>query len=95
MSLQSLAASSRPLAETFLDQLRSGVADMGFVQECHMIAGGFDYLLKVRVADMAAYRRFLGERVATMPGVSRTNTYFVMEEIKATQELAIGVAKGK
>ena len=55
-----------------------------------MIAGGFDYLLKVRVPDMAAYRRFLGDRVSTMPGVSRTHTYFVMEEIKATQELPIG-----
>jgi Lrp/AsnC family transcriptional regulator, leucine-responsive regulatory protein len=72
------------------DELRKNVADMPFVQECHMIAGGFDYLLKVRVADMAAYRRFLGERVSAMPGVSRTHTYFVMEEIKVTQELPTG-----
>jgi Lrp/AsnC family transcriptional regulator, leucine-responsive regulatory protein len=76
------------------DDLRKNVADIPFIQECHMIAGGFDYLLKVRVADMAAYRRFLGERVSALPGVTRTHTYFVMEEIKGTQELPIGV-KGK
>jgi Lrp/AsnC family transcriptional regulator, leucine-responsive regulatory protein len=77
------------------EELRKTVADMGVVQECHMVAGDFDYLLKVRVADMTAYRRFLGERVPALPGVSRTHTYFVMEEIKVTQELPIGVAKGK
>jgi Lrp/AsnC family leucine-responsive transcriptional regulator len=80
--------------ETF-DELRKNVADMGMVQECHMIAGDFDYLLKVRVADMAAYRRFLGERVSALPGVSRTHTYFVMEEIKVTQELPIGLVKAR
>jgi len=65
------------------------VADMPEVQECHMVAGGFDYLLKLRVTDMSAYRRFLGERVSSLPGVSRTHTYFVMEEVKATQEIVI------
>jgi Lrp/AsnC family leucine-responsive transcriptional regulator len=77
------------------DELRALVADMGMVQECHMIAGGFDFLLKVRIADMAAFRRFLGERVLALPGISRTNTYFVMEEIKITQELPIGPGKPK
>jgi len=74
---------------------RKNVADLGSVQECHMVAGGFDYLLKVRVADMSAYRRFLGERVSALPGVSRTHTYFVMEEIKVTQELPIAAPKSK
>jgi Lrp/AsnC family leucine-responsive transcriptional regulator len=74
------------------DELRAQVADMAMVQECHMVAGGFDFLLKVRIADMAAFRRFLGERVLALPGISRTNTYFVMEEIKTTQELPIGAA---
>jgi Lrp/AsnC family leucine-responsive transcriptional regulator len=76
-------------------EFRKNVADMASVQECHMVAGGFDYLLKVRVADMAAYRRFLGERVSALPGVSRTHTYFVMEEIKVTQELPIAAPKSK
>jgi Lrp/AsnC family leucine-responsive transcriptional regulator len=52
------------------------------VLECHMVAGGFDYLIKTRVSDMAAYRRFLGEVVLAFPGVRETRTYAVMEEVK-------------
>ena len=52
------------------------------VLECHMVAGGFDYLVKTRVADMAAYRRFLGEVLLALPGVRETRTYAVMEEVK-------------
>ena len=52
------------------------------VLECHMVAGGFDYLVKVRLKDMAAYRRFLGEVLLAMPGVKETRTYAVMEEVK-------------
>ena len=59
------------------------------VLECHMVAGGFDYLLKTRVADMAAYRGFLGEVVAQFPGVRETRTYVVMEEVKSNGFLAI------
>ena len=59
------------------------------VIECHMVAGGFDYLLKVRVADMAAYRRFLGEALWSVPGVRETRTYTVMEEVKADQGLPV------
>lgn len=80
---------------TAFDRFREAVAGMGEVQECHMVAGGFDYLLKARVTDMAAYRRFLGERVSTLPGVSRTHTYFVMEEVKVSQEVPILAPKGK
>ena len=59
------------------------------VLECHMVAGGFDYLVKLRVPDMDAYRRFLGERLATIPGVQQTHTYFVMEEVQSTHLLAV------
>lgn len=52
------------------------------VLECHMVAGGFDYLVKTRVADMAAYRRFLGDVLHALPGVRETRTYAVMEEVK-------------
>lgn len=52
------------------------------ILECHMVAGGFDYLIKTRIADMSAYRRFLGEVILSMPGVKETRTYAVMEEIK-------------
>ncbi|MFZ5718576.1 MAG: Lrp/AsnC ligand binding domain-containing protein [Pseudomonadota bacterium] len=59
------------------------------VLECHMVAGGFDYLIKARVADMAAYRAFLGEVLVQMPGVRETRTYAVLEEIKATTYLPV------
>ena len=53
------------------------------VLECHMVGGGFDYLVKTRVADMSAYRRFLGDVVLGLPGVKETRTYVVMEEVKS------------
>lgn len=53
------------------------------VLECHMVAGGFDYLLKTRVADMSAYRSFLGDTLLSLPGVKETRTYAVMEEVKS------------
>lgn len=57
------------------------------VLECHMVAGGFDYLLKTRVADMDAYRRFAGSVLWRLPGVRETRTYAVMEEVKSSAKL--------
>src|ERR1700726_3889968 len=59
------------------------------VMECHMVAGGFDYLLKLRVTDMESYRRFLGDRIAAVRGVQQTHTYFVMEEVKSTHRIIV------
>lgn len=59
------------------------------VMECHMVAGGFDYLLKVRVSNMSAYRTFLGDILTAMPGVRETRTYAVLEEVKLTTKLAV------
>ena len=70
------------------NRFREGVVSLDPVQECHMVAGGLDYLLKVRVADMAAYRRFL-ENLAALPGIEQTHTYVVMEEVKASQAVPI------
>lgn len=61
------------------------------IMECHMVAGGFDYLLKTRMADMAAYRSFAGRVLWQLPGVRETRTYAVMEEVKSTTRLALGV----
>ena len=61
------------------------------IMECHMVAGGFDYLLKTRMADMAAYRSFAGTVLWQLPGVRETRTYAVMEEVKNTTRLALGV----
>ena len=59
------------------------------VLECHMVAGGFDYLIKARVKDMAAYRAFLGDVLVQMPGVRETRTYAVLEEVKSTGQLPV------
>ena len=59
------------------------------VLECHMVAGGFDYLLKTRVRDMAAYRDFLGKVLLSLPGVRETRTYAVMEEVKTDGPLPL------
>ncbi|HYE52916.1 MAG TPA: Lrp/AsnC ligand binding domain-containing protein [Azospirillaceae bacterium] len=65
------------------------VARLDEIQECHMVAGGFDYLIKVRVADMAAYRAFLGDKLSSIQGVAQTHTYMVMEEVKATHAIPV------
>ncbi|MEN0039797.1 MAG: Lrp/AsnC ligand binding domain-containing protein [Pseudomonadota bacterium] len=52
------------------------------VEQCHMIAGGFDYLLKVRTRDITSYRHFLGETLSALPGVAQTSTYVAMEAVK-------------
>jgi len=52
------------------------------VEQCHMTAANFDYLLKVRTKDMAAYRMVLGERISTLPHVQQTSTFVVMESVK-------------
>ncbi len=59
------------------------------VLECHLIAGGFDYLVKARVADMSAYRQFLSDLLIAVPGIRETRTYTVMEEVKDTTNLPI------
>jgi len=59
------------------------------IMECHMVAGGFDYLLKTRMADMTAYREFAGTVLWQLPGVRETRTYAVMEEVKNTTHLPL------
>jgi Lrp/AsnC family leucine-responsive transcriptional regulator len=59
------------------------------ILECHMVAGGFDYLLKTRMADMQAYRDFAGSVLWQLPGVRETRTYAVMEEVKNSTRLPL------
>ena len=59
------------------------------ILECHLVAGGFDYLIKTRVADMAAYREMIASVIWSLPGVRETRTYTVMEEVKTTNALPI------
>jgi Lrp/AsnC family leucine-responsive transcriptional regulator len=71
------------------DEFRAAVQVHPEILECHMVAGGFDYLLKTRVADMNAYRNFAGTVLWQLPGVRETRTYAVMEEVKHTTKLHI------
>lgn len=52
------------------------------IEECHMIAGSFDYLLKVRTRDMKDYRHVLGEVISALPHVAATSSYVSMEAVK-------------
>jgi Lrp/AsnC family leucine-responsive transcriptional regulator len=71
------------------DAFKAAVQVRAEIMECHMVAGGFDYLLKTRLADMTAYREFAGSVLWQLPGVRETRTYAVMEEVKSTTHLRI------
>lgn len=81
-------ALDRTTPEVF-DRFRTAMEVLDFVQECHMVAGGFDYLLKVRVRDMKEYRSVLSKDIACIRGVQQTHTYFVMEEVKSSNRLRV------
>jgi Lrp/AsnC family leucine-responsive transcriptional regulator len=72
-----------------MDNFKAAVQVRPEILECHLVAGGFDYLLKTRVADMTAYREFIGSVIWTLPGVRETRTYAVMEEVKNVTALSI------
>ncbi len=57
------------------------VAKLRFVLDCHLVAGDFDYFLKIRVGDMEDFNRLHGERLIALPGVRQTRTFFVMKEV--------------
>ncbi|MBI5269274.1 MAG: Lrp/AsnC ligand binding domain-containing protein [Burkholderiales bacterium] len=71
-----------------MDSFRAAVQVRPEILECHLVAGGFDYLLKTRVSDMAAYRSFVGDVIWSLPGVRETRTYAVMEEVKNSTSLS-------
>ena len=71
------------------DAFKAAVQVYPEIMECHMVAGGFDYLLKTRMADMAAYRHFAGTVLWQLPGVRETRTYAVMEEVKNSTHLKL------
>lgn len=65
-----------------LEAFNEAVMRVPEIQSCHMVAGGYDYLLKVRTRDIEGYRRALGEIISQLPGVLQTHTYVVMETVK-------------
>ncbi len=68
--------------EAALRAFNAAVREISEVEECHMIAGGFDYLVKVRTRDIHAYRLVLSERISQLPYVASTSTYVVMEDVR-------------
>ena len=70
--------------EAALKAFNTAVTKVPEIEQAHMIAGNFDYLLKVRTRDMTSYRRFLGETISILPHVANTSTYVAMEAVKET-----------
>lgn len=70
--------------EAALQAFNRAVLAVPEIEECHMIASRFDYLLKVRTTDIQAYRRVLAERISALPHVASTSTYVAMEAVKET-----------
>lgn len=67
--------------EKALAEFARAVLQVREIEECHMMASSFDYLLKVRTADIHSYRRVLGEKISSLPHVASTSTFVVMESI--------------
>lgn len=68
--------------EQALEEFNASVRRIPEVEECHMIASSFDYLLKVRTADIRRYRIVLGEKISSLPHVASTSTFVAMETVK-------------
>ena len=64
-----------------LEQFNAAVRAIPEVEECYMIAGGFDYLLKVRSRDMTDYRRIMAESISALPHIHATTSYVAMEAV--------------
>jgi len=80
-----LSAKSGPIFEQF----RREVSKLTNVLECHLVSGDFDYLLKVRIPEMAAYRQVLGDMLLKLPAAVESRSYIVMEEVKESLALEV------
>lgn len=70
----------RSTPESFAE-FEAAIKTLSFVLDCHLVAGDFDYFLKIRVRDMADFNRLHGEQLIGLPGVRQTRTFFVMKEV--------------
>jgi len=68
--------------EKALSEFNEAVCKLPEVEQCHMIAGSYDYLLKVRTGNINTYRQVLGEKISSLPHVEQTSTYVSMEAVK-------------
>lgn len=74
-------------SQDIFERFKQAAIEIEEVQECYLISGNFDYLIKARVSDMDAYRHFLGTTLLKLPDVQESTSYAVMELVKETLSL--------
>ena len=84
-----LAVSLQNTTSEILNEFNAAVQQLPQILECHMVAGGFDYLMKIRVRDIHEFRDMLGDMLSRLPYVRETHTYVVMEEVKETTQIPL------
>ncbi|MEH7830229.1 Lrp/AsnC family transcriptional regulator [Gemmobacter denitrificans] len=67
--------------QSALDKFNAGVRNIPEVEECYMIAGGYDYLIKVRSRDMVHFRQIMAEKISALPGLHATSSFVSMEAV--------------
>jgi len=76
-------------SQDIFERFKKAAIKLDEVQECYLISGNFDYLIKARVSDMDSYRKFLGTTLLTLPDVQESTSYVVMELVKETLALPV------
>ncbi len=80
-----LAATTRRHLQAF----SAAVQDIPQIQSCHMMSGGYDFLLKIRTRNMRSYRELLGDVLSELPGIAQTSTFPVMETVKESDDFVV------
>jgi Lrp/AsnC family leucine-responsive transcriptional regulator len=78
-----------------LEKFNAAVLRIPEIQSCYMLAGQFDYMLKVRTSDIAHYRRVLGDEIGRLPGVQQTQSFVAMEIVKDEKSVPVPTPKGR
>ena len=78
-------------SDNALELFNAAVRRIPEIQACYLLAGQFDYMLKVRTADISHYRNVLGEQIGRLPGVQQTNSYVAMEIVKDDKSIPVPV----
>jgi len=76
-------------SQDIFERFKAAAIKLEEVQECYLISGNFDYLIKARVSDMDSYRKFLGTTLLKLPDVQESTSYVVMELVKETLNLPV------
>lgn len=65
-----------------LQEFNAAVQKIPEIEECHMIASSYDYILKIRTSNIKKYRELIGEKISNLPYISYTSTFVSMETVK-------------